>query len=450
MATKCNRCGVESSLDASFFKEPKSFSRAIRTYCPSCWVKRQHATLKWVFLSNIGVGALGLLLWLTRPQLGTGPVFVNLFLYQIFLTLTILPHELGHAGMARLLGMRVFKIYVGTGRTLFSLRLLGFEVEFRAVPMGGLALATHRTLDYLRPKQFAFILAGPTINLLLLAAVLPVLDLDQLWSFQPLEQGVQLGLMFFYANLTVLIENLWPHDITTLIGKVPSDGKQLFLTFFLSREQRVLHHASHFVMEASVCHQKGDNHEAREWLEKGLALYPDNEALLSWHGVIALELAEYEQARACFLELLNRESAQPLMRPVMLNNIAYADALIGGDELLKEADALSSEAMAAVSWMPAIKGTRGTVLAALGRYDEGIPLLQESMSQAESPNHKAQNACLIAEAECRRGKLDVARRYLEEARRLDPKCSLLSRAERALRSGPIANSGSTPSAGRST
>lgn len=186
-------------------------------------------------------------------------------------------------------------------------------------------------------------------------------------------------------------------------------------------------------METTVCHQQGDYAGAQSWVEKGLALYPDNETLLNWYGVIALELVEYDKARECFLKLLHRDSEQPLMRSLMMNNIAYTNALLGGDDLLKEADALSQEAMTAMGWMPAIRGTRGTVLVAMGRFEEALPLLHDSMSQAEIPDHKAQNACMIAEAECRLGNLDVARTYLEEARKLAPKCTLLSRTETILR-----------------
>src|SRR5262245_34422146 len=48
------------------------------------------------------------------------------------------------------------------------------------------------------------------------------------------EAGLQPGLMFFYANLAVLIENLWPHNVMTGFGAFPSDGKQLFLALSLS------------------------------------------------------------------------------------------------------------------------------------------------------------------------------------------------------------------------
>ena len=437
MSAKCNRCGIETNLDATFFKARKSFSRSIQTYCPTCWLKQQHSTAKWVALSNLGFGALGLLLWLTLPEIGFGRFLINLFFFHLFLVLTIVPHELGHAWMARLLGMRVFKIYVGSGKTLFTFRWFGFEFEFRPVPSGGVVVAAHRSIERLRLKQFAFVLAGPAMNLLLAVAIWPFLDSDQLWSFRPMEKGLQPGLVFFYANLAVLLENLLPHIVATAFGPLPSDGKQLFMAFFLSREKQELHHRASFVMEAAVCYQQGDYAGARTWVQKGLALYPDHETLLNWHGVIALELGEYRQARECFLNLLHRDNQDPRMRPLVLNNIAYANALLGGDDLLKEADTLSVEALAAMGWVPAIRGTRGTVLVAMGKFEEGIPLLHEAMSQAVSLGHKAQNACLIAEAEWRRGNLSVARNYLEEARKLDPRCSLLPRAESILREATI-------------
>src|SRR5207245_266890 len=143
----------------------------------------------------------------------------------------------------------------------------------------------------------------------------------------------------------------------------------------------------------------------------GLALYPDNETLLNWDGIIGLELMEYEKARECFMKLLQRDSKEPLMRPLMLNNIAYTNALLGGDELLKEADEYSQAAMTAMSWMPAVRGTRGTVLAAMGRIEEALPMLHDAMVQSVTPNHKATNACMISMAEARRGNLNVARTY---------------------------------------
>ena len=108
MSVKCDLCGVESNLDATFFKAPKSFSRSIHTYCPDCWLKQQHSDTKWIALLNLGFGALGLLFWLTGPEIRIGYLLINVFFFQLFLVLTIGPHELGHAWMARWVGMRVY------------------------------------------------------------------------------------------------------------------------------------------------------------------------------------------------------------------------------------------------------------------------------------------------------------------------------------------------------
>jgi membrane-associated protease RseP (regulator of RpoE activity) len=432
MSGKCDHCGVESNLEEIFTKAHKSFSRSVHTYCPSCWLKQQHSDDKWFALVILGSGVLGLLFWFTGLETRISYFLINIFLFQIFLVLTIVPHELGHAWMARLTGMRVFKIYLGSGKTLFTFRMLGFDSELRTLPTGGVVVAAHRNLKRLRVNQFAFVLAGPVMNLLLAAVAWVFISPGALWSFQPLSHGFQPELAFFYANVMVLLENLWPRDVATIFGQIPTDGKQLFQAFFLSPEKRELHHAEGFVMEAAASHQQGDYQVARRWVEDGLNLYPDNMALLNWNGMIALGHGEYRTARHCFLTLLNRISQEPLTRAILLNNIAYANSFLGDEDLLKEADEFSLEAMAAMSWAPAIRGTRGAVLVAMGKFDEGLSLLRETMAQAEDPSHKAQNACLIAEGESRCGNISAARAYVEEARQLDPKCHLIPRVEAIL------------------
>lgn len=89
----------------------------------------------------------------------------------------------------------------------------------------------------------------------------------------------------------------------------------------------------------------------------------------------------------------------------MLNNVAYTNVLIGGSELLAEADRFSVEAMTHLSWIPSIKGTRGVVLLELGQRDEAISLLRDAMQRQDVPNGKAQDACWLAIAETQVGNL---------------------------------------------
>lgn len=416
-----------------FFKGHKSFSRAILTYCPTCWSREQASTATRIMLMNFGVAALGPVLQLTCPKLGLGRFLTGLLWFQVFLVLALVIHELGHACMGRLLGMRVFKIYLGWGKTWFKFRRLGFEFEVRPALQGGLVVAGHPSLQWLRIKQFLFTLAGPMVNVVLASSIWPFLRPGQLWSFQVFETRLQVGTIFFYVNLIVLLENLLPYKVTTPLGRVSSDGKRLFEAFFLSPEKRKDLHAGSFFMEAAVNYEQADFEAARRWAEEGLALYPDHELLLTWPGLIALGAGENAKAREYFFKQLDRGSSQPHARPITLNNIAYADVLLGGVELIQEADTFSAEAMEGLGWLPAIEGTRGAVLAAMGRYEEGLPLLHESLSAATNIDHKAQNACFIAEAEARRGNLAKAKEYLEEARKLHPGCLLLSRAESVVR-----------------
>ena len=163
--------------------------------------------------------------------------------------------------------------------------------------------------------------------------------------------------------------------------------------------------------------------------QPGLAAYPDSYELSIWDGFTALVAGDYKSARTRYIKLLEicKENAGP--RALALNCIAYADVLIGDPELLAEADAYSQEAMKAHGWHPDIRGTRGAVLVARGEFDEGLPLLHESLASATTVDGKAQNACLIAEAEFRRGNRDTARQYLKQAQSFSATCSLIPRVE---------------------
>jgi len=243
---------------------------------------------------------------------------------------------------------------------------------------------------------------------------------------------VPFGQLFFLTNLIVVIENLFPHNIKTSVGKMSSDGKAIWQTLFLKREAMEELHAAWFGLEGMVCNEKGDFSGALSWCERGLTLYPENPFLLNLRGNVLLELNQFQPARECFLKLLSSSADNKLFRALILNNIAYADALLGRDALLSEADQYSQEALASLSWVAAVKGTRGTVLVALGRYDEALPLLRESMELAETASGKAQNACFISMAEIRLGNFDESTKYLAQARQLVPNCFLIGRAEAVL------------------
>ena len=430
----CNQCGITSDIRETFVTQRKSLRRFAGTLCPQCHHKSELATSKWLVFLKFVPGGLGLLIVLTSRDPGGASVgwfFLNFFCFEMFLVAVILPHELGHAFVARLVGLRVFKLYVGSGKPVFIVKLLGFRIEFGAIPLGGVTIAAHRDATWFRLRQLAYIVAGPVANALLAISVFGFVSASHFWDFDKLGQGMAFGQVFVCANLLVLVRNLWPHQIGTSLGMIASDGKALWQTLFLKRETIDNNYAAWFALEGLTCQENGQFANALSWFERGIIQFPKHLLLLSLNATVLIHLKRYGEARDCSLKILAGDT-KPANRALMKNNIAYIDALLGGAELLAEADRYSQEALAGLGWVPAVKGTRGAVLLQLDRAEEAIPLLRESMEQTNEASGKAQNACWISMAETRRGHLTESRKYLDEAERLMPDCMLLERAAAVL------------------
>ncbi|MBI3853781.1 MAG: site-2 protease family protein [Verrucomicrobia bacterium] len=418
---------MQTEIAESFVKERKSFQRHTKYYCPTCWSERQLATHKWSLLWTFGIGIIGALLIWWSPEFGTGWLLTNLFLFQFFLILTIVPHELSHALIAHYVGFRVFAVNIGFGQKLWKGKFLGLDVELKVIPVGGVTLVAPRETKRFRRKLFLIVVAGPLINLAIALLTMAFAG-KGVWNWNQVDQRPIPLTMLFYANVWVLVFNLWPRVIK-LLGNTASDGKQLLNIPFLKSGKIEEAHAFWFAGEAARCHDRGDFEDANLWFERGLALYPNNVLLLNGRGLRLLQQSKYEEERNCFSSLLKSDSEKPAFRAVILNNIAYTNVLIGKQELLDEADRFSQEAMANLGSMPSIRGTRGAVLAELGRFNEALPLLHDAMQRGASASSKAQNACLIAMAEARQGNVSGAQKFLFEARKLDARCPLLERAE---------------------
>ena len=437
MTFVCDKCRAETNIPESFITRRKSFRRTVRTECPRCHSESQLSGLRIRLLWSAVIGLIGLIFLRVAPEEPTGWILLNLFLFDVFLIATILPHEFGHACVAQWLGLRVFRVYIGFGRTLFTANIFGFHTEFKSVPLGGLTLATPRDATRFRLKQLAFIVAGPFASVLLGGIALLFVPFHEVLDFGRIGLGLVPGQVFLYANLVVLVQNLWPHTFNSPIGKIANDGKLLWRTLFIKSDAINDLLAARFAMEATNCHEKHQYANALAWIEQGLAHFPENFLLLNWRGVLLIDCKDFEAARDCFAKLLGRQVNPPAVRALMLNNIAYVDVLLGGVDRVAEADRYSQEAMSLIGWMPPVKGTRGTTLIELGQIEDGLRLLRESMRQNDDPGGKAQNACFISMGEARRGNLSESLKYLEEARRLVSNCFLIDRAEAALRKASI-------------
>jgi Zn-dependent protease len=431
---KCDVCGTESDFEAGFINERKSFRSDRRTICQACWTRRRRKFEGWNQVAILAMGIAGYIMLWSDPESLIGRVWTALFLFNVFLILTIVPHELGHAAMARLLGWRVFAVVIGLGKQAFKFRLAGIIFSFHWLLVAGITKSAPMDTRWFRLKSFLVYLAGPMMN----AAIAGIIgfiwwDTWHEFGFLGLPRAAQLC---FWANLWVMAWNLWPRQLKTL--NIPTDGKQLLKTFSRKKENIEELLAARYALEAMMRRDEyKDPVGALDWCRKGLALFPQHVLLLNISGVLYLDEGDYSHAREIFSQLLPRETKPGGTRFAILNNIAYADALLGAPELLLEADAYSKEAYAGAPW-PSIAGTRGTVLVAMGQLEPGIKLLKESFGKAWTPRSKAENACHLAMAHARLGKRGEASEYLKLAQQLDGRCQLIGRAEAELQKNEVA------------
>lgn len=172
--------------------------------------------------------------------------------------------------------------------------------------------------------------------------------------------------------------------------------------------------------------------EAAALVQEGLALIPGVLVGRLLLGIARLMQDQAKEARELLAGVFADPALHPSWRNELLNNIAWADFLLGDEARKDEADRYSAEAAAAVPGDAALQGTRGSVLVWIGRLEEGISLLSDSFHATEWPRGRSFNACAIAIGEARRGRFDVAEAWIERARAENPECILLSRAEEAI------------------
>jgi hypothetical protein len=146
---------------------------------------------------------------------------------------------------------------------------------------------------------------------------------------------------------------------------------------------------------------------------------------------------EYGQARSIYLAALDEPEVTPELGAKLRSNIAWCDLMIGDPTLRDEADRFSRLALEELPWPSGVKATRGAVLIDLGRADEGVPLVEQSLRKNDGRSGKAIDACWLAIAAAKRGNDAQARKFIDEAARHDPTCPLLKRAAAELEQGAM-------------
>jgi hypothetical protein len=144
-------------------------------------------------------------------------------------------HEFGHALAARLLGWRVERISIGTGRVRMERVVLGMPVEFRTMPLSGFVLPRPRDLRTPRLKECLVYAAGPGAELLAVALLALLAGTDTLLA-RSAEVGVIAMQSFCAAAILGALFNLLPLPHRIDGATAWSDGLGMMLCWRRSDE----------------------------------------------------------------------------------------------------------------------------------------------------------------------------------------------------------------------
>jgi hypothetical protein len=219
MSVTCHRCGAVDPAGNIFRSERLPF-RGARIYCPKCHAKYEDNFFLGMLAVIAAMGLAGLVFLWTDSTSKVGHVWANLFLVQFIILPSVVIHEFAHAIVGRLCGLTVLKIWIGRGKAILRTKFFGFDTEFKIIPVGGLTFLTHGLTNKLRMRYFCTILAGPLINVIILAFAWKYVT----WQNFNLENTIQFAAFVAFAQIFILVENLLPYRIQTAFGRLSTDG----------------------------------------------------------------------------------------------------------------------------------------------------------------------------------------------------------------------------------
>jgi hypothetical protein len=160
------------------------------------------------------------------------PVKLAALFFILFWPVLLVLHETGHALVASLLGWEVRRVVIGFNKEVWRFHIGGVPILIKLIPLGGYVLPAPRNLSAPRLKLALIYLAGPGIELLLLAVLVGVLGLP-LFLTPSEDYGVIALQALAVVILFGVVLNLIPVPYRDGNRTTVSDGLGFFRSFTL-------------------------------------------------------------------------------------------------------------------------------------------------------------------------------------------------------------------------
>jgi hypothetical protein len=345
---RCTRCGVESA-ERECFIVPGRYARPPRdTRCLAC----EQARLVPNTQRSLRIALVSLLLPFVI-YVGAGRGLTGLSAWVIVLVCVMQPvvtvlHELGHAIAATVTGLEVPSVELGFGKRVWRGEVAGTFIVFRRWPFSGRTLLGARTTHFLRLRLWLTTLAGPAVNVLVMAAAV------HWWDYLVGVVGVPLLMFWLIINGMMLGVTLLPHRYNSAGRRMRSDGLGLLEIPRLT-EAQIAHHLVSAPIARVLANLEGQDYAGAiaECLQ-GLARGPKDQWLRVMLAGCYNRRGEYAAGLEVDAPMLEESAITvPIVRAAIQNNIAFSLLMMNLKSpdrgALSRADELSKSAFQAVS-----------------------------------------------------------------------------------------------------
>jgi Zn-dependent protease len=226
-------------------------------------------------------------------------LWIQFVLIELALVPLLVMHELGHASVAKLLGVKVSKIVIGVGKTIGSFQIFNIPYIIAQFPLSGMVELYQKSFEFYRFKHFLISFAGPLTHILL-ALLLWKTQLSFKWYLTQ-DAFIDLISCLTIANSSLLLSNLWPysqqevneHGIET---ELQTDGLQMIKAPFLSDREIANSIASIHLIEGWEYLEEKQYHQAIKSFHAALAIDPQLVRAYQGMALIYQYLLDYAEA----------------------------------------------------------------------------------------------------------------------------------------------------------
>ena len=328
-------------------------------------------------------------------------------------------HELGHAVVGRLVGLRILTISFGSGPVMKRLRAFDADIELRSLPTCGFVRTGPPTGAHPRLQGFLCTAGGPAVNALLL--LLAWCSLDSFAARTVQEASVWHAV--FAINAASLVFNLVPFsfgetDAAGVSTSQPNDGLLMLLQLFQPRESLRRWYQVGMVEEVDQMIAAGALADAAKHVDRLDARFPYEPAVVVTAARVAAAGGDRDGAIERLRALVGRYDLPGQAR--LLGRAALAELLLDSDSRrdLIEAGRLTEAALHVDPTSIRLRVLRGRALLATGWVEQAREVLTGALKIEERESDHATIVQLLAEVEQQAGDDEAAERYRDLARRL--------------------------------